>query len=113
MKGTKLAVIVGNRDFFPDALVTEARQDILAVFDEMGIEFVMLAEEDTNLGGVKTWEDAQKCAALFKANADEIDGILVALPNFGDEKGVAKWRCRGCRRCCRTSARTALSTTWP
>ena len=89
MKKAKLAVIVGNRDFFPDALVTEARQDILAVFDEMGIESVMLAEEDTNLGGVETWEDAQKCAALFKANADDIGGILVLLPNFGDEKGVA------------------------
>lgn len=89
MKSTKLAVIVGNRDFFPDALVTEARQDILAVFNDMGIESVMLSEEDTNLGGVETWEDAKKCAALFKAHADEIDGILVILPNFGDEKGVA------------------------
>ena len=89
MNGTKLAVIIGNRDFFPDALVTEARQDILAVFDEMGIESVMLSEEDTNLGGVETWEDAKKCATLFKAHADEIDGILVILPNFGDEKGVA------------------------
>ncbi len=89
MKGTKLAVIVGNRDFFPDALVTEARQDILTVFDEMGIESVMLSEEDTPLGGVETWEDANKCAALFKAHADEIYGILVILPNFGDEKGVA------------------------
>ena len=89
MKRATLAVIVGNRDFFPDKLVTEARQDVLTVFDEMGIESVMLSEEDTNLGGVETWEDAQKCAALFKANADEIDGILVLLPNFGDEKGVA------------------------
>ena len=89
MKATKLAVIVGNRDFFPDKLVTEARQDIQAVFAEMGIEAVMLAEEDTKLGGVETWDDAKKCAALFKAHADEIDGILVLLPNFGDEKGVA------------------------
>ena len=72
MKKTKLAVIVGNRDFFPDALVTEARQDVLAVFDEMGIKSVMLSEEDTNLGGVETWEDAQKCAALFKANQDNL-----------------------------------------
>jgi L-fucose isomerase-like protein len=89
MNGTTLAVIVGNRDFFPDALVTEARQDIRAVFDELGIEAVMLGEEETKLGGVETWEDAKKCAALFKAHADEIDGILVILPNFGDEKGVA------------------------
>ena len=25
----------------------------------------------------------------FKQNADKIDGILVTLPNFGDERGVA------------------------
>ena len=67
---TSLGVIFGNRDYFPDELVTEARQDILAVFDEMGIEAVMLSEEDTKRGGVETWEDAKKCAALFKANAD-------------------------------------------
>ncbi len=89
MKKTTLAVIVGNRDFFPDELITEARQDILALFDEMDIEAVLLAEGDTPLGGVETWEDAKTCAALFKANQDRIDGVLVVLPNFGDEKGVA------------------------
>jgi L-fucose isomerase-like protein len=89
MKKTTLAVIFGNRDFFPDTLVTEARQDILTLFAEMDIEAVLLAEGDTKLGGVETWEDAKKCAALFKANQDKIDGVLVVLPNFGDEKGVA------------------------
>ena len=89
MKKTTLAVIVGNRDFFPDELVTEARRDILALFDGMDIEPIILAEDATKLGGVETWEDAKKCAALFKANQDKIDGILVVLPNFGDEKGVA------------------------
>jgi L-fucose isomerase-like protein len=49
----------------------------------------MIDEADTKLGGVETWEDAKKCAALFKSNRDKIGGILVILPNFGDEKGVA------------------------
>ncbi|MBN1657796.1 MAG: L-fucose/L-arabinose isomerase family protein [Anaerolineae bacterium] len=89
MKNTTLAVIVGNRDFFPDELVTEARQDILALLDELSIEAILLAEGDTKLGGVETWEDARTCAALFKANQDKIDGVLVVLPNFGDEKGIA------------------------
>jgi L-fucose isomerase-like protein len=89
VKRTTLAVIIGNRDFFPDKLVTEARQDILALFDEWDIEPIILAEDDTNLGGVGTWEDAKKCAALFKANLDKIDGVLLVLPNFGDEKAVA------------------------
>jgi len=84
-----LAVIVGNRDFFPDRLVTEARDDILSLFKELDIEPIILAENDTKLGGVETWEDAKKCAALFKVKQDKICGILVVLPNFGDEKGIA------------------------
>ena len=89
MARATLAVIVGNRDFFPDKLVTEARQDILALFAEMDIEAVMLDENATKLGGVETWDDAKRCAELFRNNAGRIDGILVCLPNFGDEKGVA------------------------
>ncbi len=90
MSNAVLAAIVGNRDFFPDRLVAEGRQDILALFKQMKIEPVILSEKDTNLGGVETWQDARKCADLFKANRDRIDGVLVLLPNFGDERGVAE-----------------------
>jgi len=85
-----LGVIVGNRDFFPDQLITEARQDMLKVLDKLDITSVMLDEGTTEIAAVETWEDAKKCAALFKEHQDEIDGILVCLPNFGDEKGVAE-----------------------
>ncbi len=85
-----LGVIVGNRDFFPDVLITEGRQDILEVLAGLNIRPVILDEETTKLGAVETWEHAKKCAALFKQHQDEIDGILVCLPNFGDEKGVAE-----------------------
>jgi L-fucose isomerase-like protein len=86
---TTLGVIFGNRDFFPDHLVTEARKDILALFQEMNIEGVMLAENETKLGSVETYAHSKACADLFKANRERIDGVLVVLPNFGDEKGVA------------------------
>lgn len=89
-KQITLGVIVGNRDFFPDVLITEGRKDILDVLAEEGISAVILDEETTKLGAVETWEHAKKCAALFKQHQDEIDGILVCLPNFGDEKGVAE-----------------------
>ena len=49
-----LAVIVGNRDFFPDRLVTEARKDIQSLFKELGIDAVLLGETDTKLGAVET-----------------------------------------------------------
>ncbi len=84
-----LAVIIGNRDFFPDRLVAEGRREILAVLAEIGVTPVILGEDETKLGAVETWEDAKRCAALFKAHRDEIVGVLVVLPNFGDEKGIA------------------------
>ena len=89
MSKTTLAVIIANRDFFPDKLCTEARSDILSVFDELGLDAVMLDEKATKLGAVETWEDAKRCAGLFRANREKIDGLLVVLPNFGEEKGVA------------------------
>jgi L-fucose isomerase-like protein len=86
---TTLGVIFGNRDFFPDHLITEARRDIQALFADLGIQAVMLAETDTKLGSVETYAHSRACADLFKRHANQIDGVLVCLPNFGDEKGVA------------------------
>jgi L-fucose isomerase-like protein len=84
-----LGVIIGNRDFFPDSLVEKARTEIIEVFNSLKIKPILLDTTDTKLGGVETFREAQKCADLFKAHREEIAGILVLLPNFGDEKGVA------------------------
>jgi L-fucose isomerase-like protein len=84
-----LGVIFGNRDFFPDRLVPDARADIVKLLGELGIEAVMLDPAETKLGGVETHNDARKCADLFRRERDKIAGVLVCLPNFGDEKGVA------------------------
>ena len=89
MARATFAVIVGNRDFFPDRLINEGRADILSLLEEMEIEPVIVGEDDTKLGAVETWQHAKRCAELFRANRDRIEGILVTLPNFGDEKGVA------------------------
>ncbi len=86
---TTLGVIVGNRDFFPDALVSEGRRDILQSLADLGIEAIILDESATKMGAVETWEQAKECAAHFRANRERIDGILVSLPNFGNEKGIA------------------------
>jgi L-fucose isomerase-like protein len=84
-----LGVIFGNRDFFPDQLVPAARADIVRLFGELGVDAVMLDPAATKLGGVETHADARACAALFRQHSDRIAGVLVCLPNFGDEKGVA------------------------
>ncbi|MBD3182210.1 fucose isomerase [Candidatus Poribacteria bacterium] len=84
-----LGVLIGNRGFFPDHLVSEGREEILKVLKEQGIETIALSKEDTEYGSVETLDDAVKCANLFKANREKIHGVLVSLPNFGDERGVA------------------------
>ncbi len=86
---TVLGVIFGNRDFFPDKLVPDARADIMRLCGELGVEAVMLDPAETKLGGVETHQDARRCAELFRRHRDRIAGVLVCLPNFGDEKGVA------------------------
>jgi L-fucose isomerase-like protein len=89
MTKTTLGVIVGNRGFFPDHLCESGRAEVLRVLEEEGITVVILSREDTQFGSVETLQDAEECAALFKQHRDEIDGVLVTLPNFGDERGVA------------------------
>jgi L-fucose isomerase-like protein len=89
MGNATLGVICGNRDFFPDHLVSEARTDLVSLAKTAEIELIMLDLEASKLGGVETHADARKCADLFRQNRDRIDGVLVCLPNFGDEKGVA------------------------
>jgi L-fucose isomerase-like protein len=84
-----LGVIIGNRGFFPAHLCDTGRKEILATLAKFGIDVVALPIKATKFGAVESHEDAQKCANLFKKNAGKIDGILVALPNFGDERGVA------------------------
>ena len=82
-------LVVGNRDFFPGELARAGREEMIRVLESKGFQVVCPSPEDTTLGTVETWDDAKKCAALFRENADKIDGIVVTLPNFGDEKGVA------------------------
>lgn len=83
-------VLVGNRGFFPDELARRGREEILDALTMAGFEAVCLGTEDTKFGTVETREDAKKCANLFRVNQDRIDGIIVTLPNFGDERGVAE-----------------------
>lgn len=85
---TTLGVIFSSRDFFPAHLVIQARKDVIAVLEELNITGIMLEEEVAIHGAVQTYQHSKMCAELFKAHRDEIDGILVILPNFGDEKAV-------------------------
>ena len=85
-----LGVIVGNRGFFPDNLCDSGRKEILQTLEQAGMRCGHPADDgEPSSVPSRSLEDAQKCADLFKAQQDKIDGILVTLPNFGDERAVA------------------------
>ena len=83
-------LIVGNRGFFPDHLARSGRVDMIATLTASGHEVICPTPEETKHGAVESRADAKKCADLFRANAARIDGVIVSLPNFGDEKAVAE-----------------------
>ncbi|HXC98118.1 MAG TPA: fucose isomerase, partial [Verrucomicrobiae bacterium] len=84
-----LGIIIGNRGFFPAHLCQAGRREILKALEAQGIRAITLPEEASKYGAVESLVDAHKCADLFKAHREEIDGIIVTLPNFGDERAVA------------------------
>ncbi len=89
MKPVTLGLIVGNRGFFPDHLCKTGRATMLKVLEQEGINVIALDEGATRFGSIFTLEDSQKCAELFKKHREEIDGVLVTLPNFGEESAIA------------------------
>jgi L-fucose isomerase-like protein len=87
-KPMTLGVIVGNRGFFPGHLAKTGRDEMIAVLGKAGITPIVLGPEESQHGAVETYDEARRCAELFKKHAEEIDGIIVTLPNFGDERGI-------------------------
>lgn len=92
MKNNKtcFGVIIGTRAYFNSALATDVRKQLLKVLEEQGYEYVILPEDATPTGSstIETREDGLKCARLFREHRDEIDGIIISLPNFGYEIGI-------------------------
>ena len=88
-KQMTFGVVVGNRGFFPGHLVKTGREEILAVIKKSGYDVIALGADETRYGAVESREESKKLADLFRANRDKIDGIIVTLPNFGDERAIA------------------------
>lgn len=83
-------VIVTSRNIFPVELAMQERKNISAKLEKLWHECVILSADDVPNGAVETYSDAKKCAELFKGRRDDIDGIVVVLPNFGDEQAVTQ-----------------------
>ncbi|MFW5776514.1 MAG: L-fucose/L-arabinose isomerase family protein [Spirochaetota bacterium] len=89
-KRITFGVIVGTRGFFNPDHAKNARREIIAKLERLGYGCRILPADATEHGAVETIADAAKCATLFRRHSEEIDGIVVILPNFGDEIGIAE-----------------------
>src|SRR5208282_1647883 len=83
-----MGLIVGNRGFFPDHLAKTGRDEMLQALQRAGYDVVALTPEQSKHGAVETHDEAKRCAELFRSKSDAIDGVVVALPNFGDERAT-------------------------
>ncbi len=88
-KKMTMGMIVGNRGFFPDHLAKSGREEMLRALGAAGMDVVALTPEQSKYGAVEIREESHRCAELFKANRDRIDGVIVTLPNFGEERAIA------------------------
>jgi L-fucose isomerase-like protein len=88
MKTQSFAVIVGTRGFFNEALAAGVRERLLLKLKALGFGALILPLESTPTGAIESEDDALACAAYLRDHAREIDGIIVTLPNFGDEVAI-------------------------
>ena len=92
MKTTKsrFALFFGNRGFFPSALMVEARAEMQKVLKALGHTTLIMDEKATRFGAVETPEEGQRYAAFLEKNRGQFDGVILCLPNFGDENGATE-----------------------
>jgi len=60
------------------------REETISALMRAGMDVIALDVEQGKYGAVETHEEAKRCAALFRAHSDRLDGIIG--PNFGDER---------------------------
>lgn len=87
-KKSTFGILIGTRNIFNAQLAKDARKIVLEKMQQWNYDVVILPEDQTPSGVIESYQDAKKCAALFSANRDRIDGIIIVLPNFGDELGI-------------------------
>ncbi len=88
-KSTVFAVMLGNRDLFPSHMLKDARRELQKVIQEAGYGVLMPPEDLTFNGAVKNIEEGRKFAAFLEEHRGSYDGVILSLPNFGDENAAA------------------------
>ena len=89
MKKTTFALYFGNRGFFPGELIAEARESLVKCCEDNGYGYLIMDESLSRYGAVETITEGKKYAEFLETHKGEYDGIILCLPNFGDENGAS------------------------
>ena len=88
MQKTTFAVFFGNRGFFPASLQAGARETMTNTLKRLGYKALMMDASATRHGAVETPAEGEKFAAFLDRNRGKFGGVILCLPNFGDESGA-------------------------
>jgi L-fucose isomerase-like protein len=88
MNKMRAALYFGNRGFFPASLIAGAREEITRAVADAGYDYIIPDVDMTRYGAVETREEGWKYAKWLKEHEGEYNGVIICLPNFGDENGA-------------------------
>ena len=87
-KKSTFALFFGNRGFFPASLQVGARKELVAALKKLGHKTLTLDARATGHGAVETPREGEIYAEFLRQNRGKFDGVILCLPNFGDETGA-------------------------
>ena len=87
-KKTTFALFFGNRGFFPASLQSGARKELTAALKELGHRSIAMGVKATPNGAVETAAEGKQYARFLRDNRGKFGGVILCLPNFGDETGA-------------------------
>lgn len=85
---TTFALMFGNRGFFPASLMAGARRELSQRLKKLGHKTLMMDAAATRFGAVETPAEGRKFARFLQEHRGEYGGVILCLPNFGDETGA-------------------------
>lgn len=88
MKKITFAILFGNRGFFPSESISEARISMIKAINDAGYETCLLNPGKTRFDAIETIQEGKIFSQFLKENEENIDGLIISMPNFSDENGI-------------------------
>ena len=82
------AICLANRGTFPGSLFDTARKELTKALAAQGHKALLLPKDSTRHDAVGSPKDGRVYAKFLAAHRGDFDGIILSLPNFGDENGA-------------------------